>query len=98
MTEPEWLACVEPERMLYYLRWKATDRKLRLFAVASCRHVWQFMKDERSRKAVEISEAYADGSVDRQALQRAYKAAFQAADPLSQAFFVNNPTIWKELA
>ena len=36
MTEAEWNACIDHETMLELLRGKATNRKLRLLAVASC--------------------------------------------------------------
>lgn len=36
MTEAEWLACTDPDRMLDFLSGKVSDRKLQLFAVGWC--------------------------------------------------------------
>jgi hypothetical protein len=61
MTEQEWLQCTDPQKMLEFLRGKASDRKLRLFACACARRVWHLMEDKGSRTAVQIAEGFADG-------------------------------------
>ena len=66
MTEQEWLACTDPQPMLQFLGDRASDRKLRLFACACCRRMWNMFEDERSRKAVEAAEQYADGLATEQ--------------------------------
>ena len=75
MTEAEWLACTNPQRMLFFLRGRASDRKLRLFACAYCRLQWNLLTDERSRKAVEMAEEYADGLVSEAECREAAGAA-----------------------
>jgi hypothetical protein len=78
MTETEWLACADPKSMLKFLRGKASDRKLRLFAVGYCRSIWPSLKSIRSRRAVETSELYADGRTDRKSMRAAGNAAMAA--------------------
>src|SRR5438270_2154404 len=63
MTEAEWRECADPERILAWLlpSGRASERKLRLFAVACCRRVWHLFADPRCRDAVEVAERQADG-------------------------------------
>jgi hypothetical protein len=85
VTEEEWLAETDPLRLLWGLRDRASDRKLRLFACAGCRRLWWLLRDPRSRTAVEVSERYADGLADAKELAAAAQDARQAADEAEQA-------------
>jgi hypothetical protein len=75
MTEAEWLACTDPQPMLEFLRRKASDRKVRLFAVACCRRVWSSLEHEEFRDAVRKAESFADGLVDRAEMLEAHEKA-----------------------
>jgi len=74
-TETEWLACTNPQPMLEFLRRKASDRKVRLFAVACCRRVWSSLEQEEFRDAVRKAESFADGLADRAEMLQAYEKA-----------------------
>jgi hypothetical protein len=75
MTEPEWQTCAAPEAMLNFLTAAGSDRKLRLFACASCRRIWDLLPEGPSRSAVEASERFADGEIGSAELQRSWSAA-----------------------
>jgi hypothetical protein len=75
MAEQDWLASDDPEAMLLYLSPAASDRKLRLFACACCRRIWDLLPEGASRRAVETSERFADGEATADDLQRSWSAA-----------------------
>jgi hypothetical protein len=76
VTEQDWLTCTDPTPMLDFLRGKANDRKLRLFAVGCCRQVWHLIKEAHHRAAVQAAEDFADGSIRLNRLKVARSAAW----------------------
>src|SRR5437588_418759 len=79
VSEEEWLACADPTPMLEYLRGKFSERKLRLFACACCRRVWNLLSDRYSRKALTVAERYADAEVSQEKLGFAWGDVRRAA-------------------
>jgi len=90
MTEQEWMESADPESMLVFLKIKRpkpgsgkwptlSERKERLFACACCRRIWPQFVDERSRRAIEFAERYADGKLTLEELTVAAAGAYSAA-------------------
>ena len=79
MTEAEWAACGEPQKMLEFLGAKASDRKFRLFLCACCRSMWHLLLDSESRHIVELAEQFADGLATKGDLEQANGPAWNAA-------------------
>jgi hypothetical protein len=69
--------------MLSVLKGSASRRKLRLFACACCRAIWDLMTCERDRQLVEASEAYADGTIRRKVLMERRKQAHREESDLA---------------
>jgi hypothetical protein len=77
MTEADWLACTNPGPMLAALHGKASDRKLRLFALA-CFRTYRFMLVPESLDALAVAERLAEGTITPVERKRARERAFHA--------------------
>jgi hypothetical protein len=80
MTEPEWVACTDPESMLEFLC-GASGRKLRLFACACCRHTAAYADAESRRTAAhghdpsEVAASQQEAALARRAAEVAERYA-----------------------
>jgi hypothetical protein len=71
MNEQEWLTCADPQPMLEFLKGGASERKLRLFAVACCQlmlqkvcvHPWYV-------HGIAVTGRFADGEATVEELER----------------------------
>jgi hypothetical protein len=86
MTEEQWLSATDPDRMLSFVEHRLSERRRRLFAAACCRRVWHLLPDERSRRAIEVAEAYADGDARAEDLWNACEEANVADDEVPPRF------------
>ena len=90
-----WDACPRADWLIWILDKVEIrdDKKLRLFGcwcvrttkLADGLTVWDLLTDERSRKAVELAEAFANGKATRAELDAARAAAWDAACDAARA-------------
>src|SRR5947209_12018852 len=81
-TEEDWFTARDPRDLLRQLYWlneqgriRTSERKWGLFQVACLRRVQHVFRDERSRKAVDDNEEYAEGLLTHEELfQRGSRA------------------------
>lgn len=73
LTEAEWLTCEHAHPLLEFLRGKASNRKVTLFAVACYRRMWG-LAHERCRGVVEAIEQFVDGHASEEQVGEAYAA------------------------
>jgi hypothetical protein len=75
MTEAEWQSCADPRQMQQALRGRASERKLRLFAVACCHRLGPVLQDPRITAALDVAERHADGAATQADLEAALRGA-----------------------
>jgi hypothetical protein len=71
ITEAEWQSCADPRPMQEAPRGKASERTLRLFALACCRRLGPLLQDPRITTALDVAERYADGAASQADLEAA---------------------------
>ena len=88
------MACGDPAPMLDFLQTsgRASDRKLRLFAVGCSRRVWDWL-DALGRAAVEIAEEYAGGRASADQLRMARLACKFAGGSAAWYAAASNPVV-----
>lgn len=84
MTELQWTTWTEVDKLLNFLRGKASDRKLRLFAVACCRRVRPQIHLQEYQQMVDLAEEFTDHDLPVKEIAaargHAYGLHFEAID------------------
>jgi hypothetical protein len=90
VTEAEWLVSEDAAQMLGFVRGddrnSLPERRSRLFGIACCRRLLNFIVDSRSLRALEVTERYADGAATSDELDAAYSEAFDVV-----AYYAEHP-------
>jgi catechol 2,3-dioxygenase-like lactoylglutathione lyase family enzyme len=86
-----WPTCGDPLRMLEMLR-RADARKLRLFAAACSRRMWDAI-DDFGRAAIQVAEAFADGTAGENELRAARLACKSAGESAAWYAAASNPAV-----
>jgi hypothetical protein len=86
MTEAEWLASEDASRVLQSMGRRLSVRKVRLSLCGCLRtpEVWQLLVSPASRRAVEIGEAFVEGTASSLSLSKAQKSATVASQRVSK--------------
>jgi hypothetical protein len=85
-TVDEWFSEAQPGLLIAALKNRADDNRLRRLACTFAREAWQWLADERSRRAVEVAERYAHGGASDAELATAERDATAVLGTGSFAF------------
>lgn len=82
--------------MLDFLRPWACDRRLRLFACACCRDIWDWLEEEYQRQAVLVAEQFADGNCSVLGLMEMNRQSSHHVKPAPNNLAID--TYWSSIA
>ncbi len=91
MTEAEWRTSLNSQKMIAALSGKGSERLWRLFAVACARRIEHLMRDDASRKALEVATRFADGTATREQLTSARLQAEAAFHQAGYELWIDEP-------
>jgi hypothetical protein len=77
-------ASMAREAFRHFVLGRVARRRRMLFACGCCRRIWDVLKDDRSRQAIEVAERSADGLASDDELAKAQSNALQARDAVAQ--------------
>jgi hypothetical protein len=95
MTEQHWLIYTEPRPLLFFSRGRASGRKLRLFALACCRRVWDLLSTPSTAAeglAVAVAERWADGLASEGEVEDARRESTGRGHPATLGFSALSPS------
>lgn len=102
MTEAEWLACTDPKPMLELLRDREYKRKVKLFCVACCWRLQQFLSEysQQMLSAIEgsadIDSSLADASaLSNDAMAYADGLSYRVGSPEGCAHWLAASAVWQ---
>ncbi len=81
MGERVRLACDDTDEMWMFVAGQSS-RKLRLLVAALCRQLWNVLRDEACRGAIEVAERFADGLASEEELYQARLNADNCVDTI----------------
>jgi hypothetical protein len=96
VTEAEWSSSQSPYTLVEFLNGKASDRKLRLIAVACCQRLRALFWDPCLVEAVQSAEAFADHRIRRATLTRVANQVERLPVPAedTQPYWVKEAVQW----
>jgi hypothetical protein len=93
----DWSSCADPAPLLEYVRDGASDRKLRLFALACCRPIADGLSTGLLPSMLDVAERYADGLAtdeERRMIRTKARRAVQGCE--SSEMQIAPSWVWRE--
>src|SRR5262249_50626736 len=88
MTDQEWQTSEDSEQMIFFVRDRASARKMRLLTLGGCSRVRHVLSDQSSQSLLAIAGRYAEGLCDQSDLAPMIGAISQVTSDLYNSCMV----------